>query len=106
MKMVMTVIQADDAGQINDALVRAGHRVTRMATTGGWLRRENATFLLGVEDEKLEEVLAILQQKGQRRKAYMTTPLDMLGTVDGETFEVEIGGATIFVIDIERFERY
>jgi uncharacterized protein YaaQ len=106
MKMVMAVVQADDARQVTDALVNAGHRVTRMATTGGWLRRENVTLLIGVEEEQLDDVLRLLNQTSQRRTALLSMPLEISGTVNAEVFNVEIGGATVFILDVERYEHY
>ena len=95
MKMVLAVIQADDASRTLDALVQAGHRVTRLASTGAWLRRENVTLLLGVEDEQVGDVLKVLQAQGQRRTAYRSMPVDITGRVDAEVFEVAVGGATV-----------
>ncbi|MCL4504929.1 MAG: cyclic-di-AMP receptor [Chloroflexi bacterium] len=106
MKMVMAVVQADDAPKVMEALVQAGHRVTRLATTGGWLRRENVTLLLGLEDDKVDDALQILQQKGQRRSAYRSMPVDITGSVDAEVFEVEVGGATVFVLNVDEFAHY
>ncbi len=106
MKMVMAVVQADDAPKIMETLVKAGHRVTRLATTGGWLRRENVTLLLGLQDDKVDEVLQLLQQKGQRRIAYRSMPVDITGSVDAEVFEVEVGGAIVFVLNVEEFSHF
>ncbi|MCL4507689.1 MAG: cyclic-di-AMP receptor [Chloroflexi bacterium] len=106
MKMVMAVVQADDVVAISDALVNAGYRVTRMATTGGWLRRENATLLLGVEDNQVSHVLRLLQNTGSHRTTYVNVPTELPSPQEGEMMEVQVGGATVFVLDIERFERY
>lgn len=106
MKMVMAVVQADDAQKITDSLVEAGHRVTRMATTGGWLRRENVTLLMGVEDEKVSAVLQVLKQAGHHRTTYISMPSAMAETLSTQMIDVEIGGATVFVLNVERFEYY
>lgn len=106
MKMVMAIIQADDAPKTMDALVQAGHRVTRLATTGGWLRRENVTLLLGVEEEHVDDVLKVLRSQGKRRAAYRSMPVDITGSVDAEVFEVEVGGAIVFVLNVEEFGHY
>jgi uncharacterized protein YaaQ len=106
MKMVLAIVQADDAPSVMEALVNAGHRVTRVATTGGWLRRENATLLLGVEDERIDEVLRVLQGAGRHRTSYINMPMEMPGAQDAQMTEVEIGGATVFVLDVEGFDRF
>ncbi len=107
MKMVMAIVQADDVVAITETLVNAGYRVTRMATTGGWLHRENATLLLGVEDNMVNHVLRLLQHAVSHRTSYVAVPTESPSPQqEGETMEVQIGGATVFVLDIERFEQY
>ena len=104
MKMVMAIVQADDAARAMEALVDAGHRVTRMATTGGWLRRRNVTLLLGVEDELIGEVMEVLQRAGQHRSAPATEWHEMAEGMNPRTMNVEVGGATVFVLNVEQFE--
>jgi uncharacterized protein YaaQ len=106
MKMVLAIVQADDVNPISDALVNAGHRVTRIATTGVWLRRENATLLMGVEDGQVDEVLGILRKTGQRRSVMMSMPMDTNGVMNAEVFNVEIGGAIVFVLNVTQFAHY
>lgn len=110
MKLILAVIQADDASRVVQALNQAGFRVTRIATQGAWLRRENATLLVGTEDEQVPEVIGVLRNNAHRRKAYINVPSetsDMAGMigVPGMPLEVEVGGATIFVLDVERAAR-
>jgi uncharacterized protein YaaQ len=107
MKMVMAIVQAVDVVTITDALTTAGYRVTRIATTGGWLRSENTTLLLGVEDRQVNHVLRVLQQTGRHRTSYVNMPTDISSPhQEIPPMEVEVGGATIFVLDVERFEHY
>ncbi|MCS7324805.1 MAG: cyclic-di-AMP receptor [Anaerolineae bacterium] len=100
----MAVVQADDANKAMQALTEAGYRVTRIATQGGWLRRENVTFLLGVPDEKVDDVLSILQHTARRRTSYVSVPREMPGAISAQVIDVEVGGATVFVLNVERFE--
>jgi uncharacterized protein YaaQ len=107
MKMVMAVVQAADAVTIMDALTTAGYRVTRIATTGGWLRSENTTLLLGVEDRQVNHALRVLQQTGRHRTSYISMPTDISSPhQEAPLMEVEVGGATVFVLDVERFEHF
>lgn len=106
MKMIMAIVQADDASRVMQALIEAGHRVTRIATEGGWLRRENTTLLMGVEEEKLQEVLTVLKNSGRRRTAYISVPREVPGALNAQVIDVEVGGATVFVLNVERFEHY
>ena len=61
MKMVVAVVQDKDAHRLSNALVKEGIRATKLASTGGFLRAGNTTFLIGVEDEKVEDVMRIIQ---------------------------------------------
>jgi uncharacterized protein YaaQ len=106
MKMVLAVIQADDALVVTEALVTSGYRVTRIATTGGWLRAENATLLVGVPDRMVDHVLRVLQRTGQRRKVVLDPPAVQPWVIDTEGAEVEVGGATVFVLDVEQNESF
>jgi uncharacterized protein YaaQ len=105
MKMIMAIVQPDDASRAIRALNEAGFRVTRMATQGGWLRRENVTLLVGVNDDQMMDALRVLKQSVQRRMTYVSVPGEMTGAYSPQPLEVEVGGATIFVLDVERFER-
>lgn len=98
MKLVMAVVQADEAAKTAEALIEAGFRVTRIATTGGWLRRENTTLLSGVEDERAEEMLAALRRLGvgAAQSAASNTSENAATT----------GRGIVFVMDVERFEHY
>lgn len=92
----MAVVQADDAARTAEALIEAGFRVTRIATTGGWLRRENTTLLCGVEDERVEEALGVLRRVGVR-----AAPSAPPGPAENTP-----GRGIVFVMDVERFEHY
>ena len=104
MKMILAVVQADDAAKVTQGLIEAGHRVTRIATQGAWLRRENATLLVGVPDEKVDDVLKTLQQTARRRTSYISVPREVPGALNAQVIDVEVGGATVFVLHVERFE--
>jgi uncharacterized protein YaaQ len=105
MKMILAVVQADDASKVVQALNDAGHRVTRIATQGAWLRRENATLLIGVQDNEVDHVLRVLKRTAQRRTSYINVPGEVAGMFNPQPLEVEVGGATVFVLNVERFER-
>jgi uncharacterized protein YaaQ len=109
MKLIMSIIHNDDARPLIDALMRRGHRATVISTTGGFLREGNATVFVGTEDEKVEQVLGIIRENCHTRTQHVN-PLPPV-MEPGEMYlptpiEVEVGGATVFVIDVDRFERY
>ncbi|GAQ24851.1 MULTISPECIES: cyclic-di-AMP receptor [Tepidanaerobacter] len=104
MKLIMAVIQDNDAGRLMEALSRKKFGLTRLASTGGFLRSGNTTLMIGVEDERVEELLGIIEKTCKPRKK-IVTPLPA-GPADAYVpypVEVTVGGATLFILDVERF---
>ena len=106
MKLVLAIIHDDDANNVMSKLRKDGHAVTKLATTGGFLRSGNTTLIIGVEDEKLEEVLTIFRTTCETRMERTVIDSSFGGTAMGGVsvpIDVKIGGATIFVLDVEQF---
>ena len=108
MKLVIAVVHGDDAAPCSDALTDAGFMSTRFNTSGGFLQKGNATIVAGVEDARVDEVVELIRAHARSRSEYMN-PMPALAE-PAEFFvpfplEVQVGGATIFVVDVERFER-
>ena len=108
MKLVIAVVQGEDATQTVQALSGAGISVTKMASSGGFLQQGNATLLIGVDDDKVDAAIELIRQNCRERSQYMTPMPPMVEP--GEFFmpypvEVQVGGATVFVVDVERFEK-
>ena len=106
MKMITAIINKRDAGEVCDSLTEAKVTFTKMSTTGGFLRAGNATLLIGVEDEQVDEVVDIIRKHCAKRME----PVPAVVTAGMPTFgyyktEVLVGGATVFVTDVERFEK-
>ncbi|MCC6905325.1 MAG: cyclic-di-AMP receptor [Anaerolineae bacterium] len=105
MKMLLAVIQDVDADATIKALTDASFSVTRIGTTGGFFRQGNTTLLCGTDDHKVNQVLDILKSTCQTRTetvAFNVHPSHMMPVVR----EVEVGGATVFVFNVERFEHF
>jgi uncharacterized protein YaaQ len=105
-KLVVAIVSPEDAGPLVDALHE--FRATRLHSSGGFLKQSNATVILGVEDEAVEEVLGIIRESCHSR-TQLVNPMPPI-LEPGEFFlpyplEVEVGGATVFVLPVERFER-
>ena len=62
MKIILAVIRDSDEAQVVEEMVKLGLRVTRMAGTGGFLRRGNVTLMIGVEEEKLQSVMDLIKK--------------------------------------------
>ncbi|GFR38386.1 hypothetical protein PRECH8_16820 [Insulibacter thermoxylanivorax] len=109
MKMVVAVVQDKDAPRLSNALVQEGIRATKLASTGGFLRAGNTTFLIGVEDEKVEDVMRIIRSNCRVRDQLVTPVSPMDGTTDSYIpypVEVQVGGAAVFIIPVDRFEHF
>jgi len=107
-KLVVAVVQGEDAAQTVQALGEAGLSVTKLASSGGFLQQGDATLLVAVEDERVEQALTLVRTNCRERSRYLT-PMPPI-VEPGEMFvpfpvEVPVGGATIFVLDVERFEK-
>lgn len=108
MKLVIAIVHDDDAGELIRSLTENGYGVTKLATTGGFLRSGNTTLLIGVEKEKLQDVLDQIKDICKTRKGVMSPPSPVLGTTGvyvPAPVEVTIGGATVFVLNVEDFEK-
>ncbi|MBS5939988.1 hypothetical protein E5347_16275 [Clostridium sartagoforme] len=106
MKLVIAMVQDDDAMDLVDAITEAGFRVTKLATTGGFLKSGNTTLMIGVEADKVQKVIDVVEDVCKTRKQIITTPTPITGNVDmfmSYPIEIEVGGATIFVIDVDQF---
>lgn len=108
MKLIIAIVQDEDTDALTQALVEAGYRFTKVNTTGSFLRTGNTSLLLGVDDEQAAGVMALLRRTCRRRTqiAVPYSPALEPGLLYmPENFEVEVGGAVVFVANVSRFER-
>ncbi len=107
MKLLFTIIQDQDAPDLLNVLMESGFRATRLASTGGFLRAGNTTLLIGVEAGQVNTVLDLVKRTCKRREQVDPIPLIPFarGKVDSRVEHVMIGGANIFSVDVERFEK-
>ena len=106
MKMITAIVNKEDANAVCNALTKGGFSVTKLSTTGGFLKAGNTTFIVGVPDEKVDKVIEIISQQSSRRTQLVpnTTSMDV-GMYTSFPVSVTVGGATIFVLDVDRFEK-
>ncbi len=108
MMLIIVVVQDQDVNRLLSALMDKGYSATKLASTGGFLRQGNTTLLIGVEDDKLNEVTAIIKDICKTRKKLVSplAPVDQtLNTYIPTPVEVEVGGATLFTIKVDSFEK-
>jgi len=106
MKMVIAVVHDHDAHNLLEALNKDGFSATKMASTGGFLREGNTTFMIGTDEEHVDKLMEIIKKNCQSRKktiAPMSPVANTLESYYSFPMEVQIGGATIFIIDVEQF---
>ena len=105
MKLIFAIIQADDADNVITILNQNGFMVTKMASSGGFLRKGNVTLMIGTAEEKVHSAIQIFREEcGKRIQTEVTVPFADFEN-SGKLSKVSVGGATIFVIDVERFEK-
>lgn len=109
MKLVIAIVQDEDAHDLIEVLTDNGHRVTKLATTGGFLKSGNTTLMIGIEKDKIDQVTAIIEQVCKTRKQVITTPSSAAGTSGVYVpypVEVKVGGATVFIVDVDKFFKF
>ncbi len=106
MKMIFAIINQDDANLVTNGLMHEGYSVTKLSTTGGFLRAGNTTILVGIDDDKVQEVIGIIKKHSHSRRQVIPTTSELgMGFYPSMPVEVTVGGATIFVLDVDHFER-
>ncbi len=104
MKLVVAIINNDDSQKVLSEIGRAGIYATKLSTTGTFLRAGNLTLLMGVEESRLDEVLDILKNNCSKREE-VTSALPGYATelMQSVPVRITVGGATVFVLDVEQF---
>lgn len=104
MKLILAIVSNDDGPACINALNKAKFQVTKLATTGGFLRAGNTTLIIGCDNEKVEKVVSIIKKYSSQREEIVpnTASYDM-GTFASFPVKVTVGGATIFVLNVEDF---
>ena len=103
---MFAIVSNDDSSRDSKELTKNRFSVTRLATTGGFLMAGNTTFLIGTDDDKVDEVISIIGKHSKKRTQMVPSSASYgVGMYTSFPVEVQVGGATIFVTNIERFEK-
>jgi uncharacterized protein YaaQ len=108
MKLVVAVVQGKDSEPLLTALNQRGFRATQIESAGGFLRESNSTLLIGVQDEYVDEVRQIVRDNCHSRTRFVNPLMPIVEPGDfyiPSPVEVQVGGATVFVLKVERYER-
>lgn len=107
MKLIIAIVQDEDASRLVGKLMESGFGATKLATTGGFLKAGNTTLMVGVEEERLSEALQTIEKVSRSRKQMTTAPTSN-SSIAGSGYspypvEVTVGGATVFVLSVDQF---
>lgn len=103
-RLIMAVIQLQDVENAMSSLNKAGLAVTRLPSTGGFLGRRNVTLLIGMPEGQEETAIRVLSKSCHRRVEYVATPLEGAPFPLPLSTPINVGGATIFTLEVERYE--
>ncbi|KXO16001.1 hypothetical protein HMPREF3189_01094 [Clostridiales bacterium KA00134] len=112
MKLLITIVQDFDSDYLIEKLTEENFRVTKLSSSGGFLKSGNTTIFSGVDDERLEDYLQIVRKNCKTRE--LTKTIQTSG-MPGQMFssslmsmpiQIQVGGATVFILDIYDFRRY
>ena len=105
MKLVLAIVNNDDSSAVSANLTKGGFPVTKLATTGGFLKAGNTTFLLGVDDSRVDEVIEVISKYSKKRTQMVSSSIYGASEYTAFPVEITVGGATVFVTDVDRYEK-
>ena len=105
MKLIIAIVNKEDSSKLISNLNKAGFMSTKLSTTGGFLSAGNVTLIIGTEEEKVDECIKIMEDCCSKRTQMVSTGagshMDQFFT--SLPVEITVGGATVFVVDVDRF---
>lgn len=105
MKLIVAIVNKDDSGRVAEEVTKAGFAVTKLATTGGFLQAGNTTFIVGTDESRVDEAIALIERHCKRRTQMISGAAYGATSATSIPVEVTVGGATVFVLNVERFEK-
>lgn len=108
MKLILAIVNNDDSAVVSATLTKENYSVTKLSTTGGFLMIGNTTLLIGAEDDRVARAKEIIHQYSQTREKVTVTTGSLGRGLDKNGLEekVTVGGATVFVLDVESMDKY
>ncbi len=108
MKLLIAIVHREDADSLIEGLTQKKYQATRIDSSGGFLKGKNATIFLGIEGKKVSDVLKVIRQNCKSRTEYVSPAPPVVEP--GEFFmpssvEIKVGGATVFILPVEKQER-
>ena len=109
MKLIIAIVNNDDAHFVNTGLTSEGFQITKVSSTGGFLLNGNSTFFVGVDDSRVERALEIIKAHSKKRVKNIPTAAMPMGAADSVAplnANICVGGATVFILDVEKFMHF
>ena len=106
MKFLIAIVQDYDCDRLLRTVTGCGYRATRISSTGGFLRTGNTTVLMGIEDDQVQRCTGLIRQSCQARtEVKLDATNEYAEWFAAGVHEVTVGGAVVFVLNVERFEQ-
>ncbi|MBQ7604839.1 MAG: cyclic-di-AMP receptor [Clostridia bacterium] len=105
MKLLLAIINNDDAQDVNYSLSTAGYAATKISSTGGFLMSGNTTFLIGVPDESVDDACRIISEHSEIRTQSVPSITKTAQKYVGNSEQVTVGGATVFILTVDELRR-
>lgn len=111
MKLLLCIVSNDDSSAVQAALTAEGFFVTKLSSTGGFLKAGNTTFIIGANDADVDAIISIVGRYSKKRKTVLPSTMPAGGysglpmNTGTSPIEITIGGATVFVLNIEKMEK-
>lgn len=106
MQLIVAIVQDNDVGRLTEALGEEGFQTTKVASTGGFLKSYNTTLLIGCEEDRVDDALDIIKTNTKKVKKLRTSYPMRANTNLYNMSNIEIGGATVFVLPIDSFQQF
>ncbi|TSO25898.1 cyclic-di-AMP receptor [Lactobacillus sp. LL6] len=106
MKLVIAIVQKEDSNKLQREFVKNNIRATKLATTGGFLSQGNTTFMIGTDDNKVQDVLDIIKKQSRSREELIQPSMVTTGYEISQPVNITVGGATCFVVPVDEFKRF
>lgn len=105
MKLIIAIVSSEDSNRVMKHLVKYKYFVTKMATSGGFLKSGNSTLMIGANDEQVEDIIDIISRHSKSRTEIIPNSVvsEYGGIMPSVPIEVNVGGATIFILDVQQF---
>ena len=106
MKLILAIVSNDDSQNVTTLLTKENYSVTRLSTSGGFLRAGNTTIIIGTEPDRVDNCIEIIGRECKKRTEVVPSSASYdIGRYASFPIEVQVGGATVFVVDVEEFHK-